>query len=102
MTSALAVPHRPGKIIAVHLNYRSRAAQRGRTPDQPSYFLKPSTSVAVSGRALERPAGTELLAFEGEIALVIGTSARRVSVRDGWSHVSGVTAANDFGVYDLR
>jgi 5-oxopent-3-ene-1,2,5-tricarboxylate decarboxylase/2-hydroxyhepta-2,4-diene-1,7-dioate isomerase len=102
MTSALPVPHRPGKIIALHLNYRSRAAQRGRTPAQPSYFLKPSTSVAVSGHALERPAGTELLAFEGEIALVIGTSARRVSVRDGWLHVSGVTAANDFGVYDLR
>jgi 2-keto-4-pentenoate hydratase/2-oxohepta-3-ene-1,7-dioic acid hydratase in catechol pathway/regulator of RNase E activity RraA len=93
---------RPGKILAVHLNYPSRAQQRGRVPAQPSYFLKPSSSVAASGQALERPAGAELLAFEGEIALLIGTTARRVSPDDGWSHVSGVTAGNDFGIYDLR
>ncbi len=92
----------PGKIIAVHLNYRSRAAQRGRTPAAPSYFLKPSSSVAATGGTLERPAGTELLAFEGEIALVIGEPARRVSPDDGWTHVASVTAANDFGLYDLR
>lgn len=92
----------PGKIIAVHLNYPSRAAQRGRTPAQPSYFLKPSSSLAASGATLERPAGTELLAFEGEVALVIGEPARRVSPDDGWRHVASVTAANDFGLYDLR
>ncbi|MFF1574718.1 fumarylacetoacetate hydrolase family protein [Leifsonia sp. NPDC058292] len=92
----------PGKIIAVHLNYRSRAAQRGRTPATPSYFLKPSSSVATTGGAIERPAGTELLAFEGEIALIIGRPTRRVSPEEGWAAVSGVTASNDFGVYDLR
>jgi len=93
---------RPGKIIAVHLNYRSRAAQRGRTPATPSYFLKPSSSIADSGDDVERPAGTELLAFEGEIALIIGRRTRRVSPDDGWAAVSGVTASNDLGVYDLR
>lgn len=92
----------PGKVIALHLNYPSRIAQRGRIPDQPSYFLKPGTSVSASGTPIERPAGTELLAFEGEIALVIGRDARRVSPEDGWSHVGSVTASNDFGVYDLR
>ena len=92
----------PGKIIAVHLNYPSRAAQRGRTPAQPSYFLKPASSLASTGSTLERPAGTELLAFEGEIAIVIGEPARRVSPDDGWQHVASVTAANDFGLYDLR
>jgi 2-keto-4-pentenoate hydratase/2-oxohepta-3-ene-1,7-dioic acid hydratase in catechol pathway/regulator of RNase E activity RraA len=93
---------RPGKIIALHLNYPSRAAQRGKSPAQPSYFLKPSTSYAPSGATVERPAGTELLGFEGEIALVIGTEARNVSLADAWAHVSGVTASNDLGVYDLR
>lgn len=92
----------PGKIIAVHLNYPSRAAQRGRTPAQPGYFLKPTTSLSASGTPIERPAGCELLAFEGEIALIIGKDARQVSPEEGWSHVSGVTAANDFGVYDLK
>lgn len=92
----------PGKIIAVHLNYPSRAAQRGRTPAAPSYFFKPASSVAATGRTIERPAGTELLAFEGEVALIIGTPARRVTVDEAWAHVAAVTAANDFGLYDLR
>ena len=97
-----ALPLRPGKIIAVHLSYDSRAAQRGRKPAQPSYFFKPSSSVSAAGGTIERPEGTELLAFEGEIALIIGTPARRVSIDDAWSHVGWVTAGNDFGLYDLR
>ena len=93
---------RPGKIIAIHLSYASRADQRGRRPAAPSYFFKPASSVGVSGGTVERPAGTELLAFEGEIALVIGTPARHVSLDDAWSHVGWVTASNDLGLYDLR
>lgn len=96
------LPCRPGKIVAVHLSYGSRADQRGRRPAHPSYFLKPSSSVGRSGGTVERPAGTELLAFEGEIALVIGTEARRVGLEDAWRHVGWLTAANDLGLYDLR
>ncbi|WP_223945446.1 fumarylacetoacetate hydrolase family protein [Arthrobacter sp. StoSoilB20] len=90
------------KVIAVHINYPSRAAQRGRTPAQPSYFLKPSSSLSLTEKTVERPAGCELLGYEGEIALVIGKSARRVSLENAWSHVEWVTASNDLGVYDLR
>jgi 2-keto-4-pentenoate hydratase/2-oxohepta-3-ene-1,7-dioic acid hydratase in catechol pathway len=90
------------KVIAVHINYPSRAAQRGRTPVQPSYFLKPSSSLALSGSPVERPAGCELLGYEGEIALIIGKAARRVTVEDAWNHVASITASNDLGVYDLR
>ncbi|GEK21046.1 fumarylacetoacetate hydrolase family protein [Cellulomonas xylanilytica] len=97
-----ALPGRPGKIVAIHLSYASRADQRGRRPAHPSYFLKPSSSVAPSGGTVERPHGTELLAFEGEIALVIGTTARRVPLERAWEHVAWVTAANDLGLYDLR
>jgi 5-oxopent-3-ene-1,2,5-tricarboxylate decarboxylase/2-hydroxyhepta-2,4-diene-1,7-dioate isomerase len=96
------LPDRPGKIIAVHLNYASRAQQRGRRPAHPSYFFKPSSSVAGTGGIIERAAGTELLAFEGEIALIIGQPARRVAPATAWQHVAAVTAANDFGLYDLR
>ncbi|MDO5619782.1 fumarylacetoacetate hydrolase family protein [Kocuria sp.] len=95
-------PVQPGKVIAVHVAYESRAAQRGRRPAQPSYFLKTNSSVAGSGSTVERPAGTELLAFEGEIALIIGEPARRVPVAQAWHHVAFVTAANDLGIYDYR
>jgi len=100
--SDLVLPLKPGKVVAVHLNYRSRAAERGRIPTFPSYFLKPSTTVAASGDPVVRPKGCQLLAFEGEIALIIGKTARQVAPADGWSYVEKVTAANDFGVYDLR
>ena len=93
---------RPSKMVAVHLNYRSRADQRGRTPAFPSYFLKAPSTLAPSDSVLGVPADCELLAFEGEIALVIGAEAHRISRANAWQHVSGVTAANDFGLYDLR
>jgi regulator of RNase E activity RraA/2-keto-4-pentenoate hydratase/2-oxohepta-3-ene-1,7-dioic acid hydratase in catechol pathway len=92
----------PGKVVAVHASYRSRAAERGSMPAWPSYFLKPTSSLAGSGDPVVRPPGCELLAFEGEVALVIGRRARRIRPADGWDHVAHITAANDFGVYDLR
>jgi 2-keto-4-pentenoate hydratase/2-oxohepta-3-ene-1,7-dioic acid hydratase in catechol pathway/regulator of RNase E activity RraA len=92
----------PSKIIAVHVSYRSRAMERGALPPWPSYFLKPPSTLAADGDPVRRPPWCELLAFEGEVALVIGTRATRVSAADAWSHVRWVTAANDFGVYDLR
>jgi len=89
-----ALEHVPGKVVGVHLSYRSRAAERGTTPAWPSYFLKPSSTIAASDDPVARPPGCELLAFEGEVALVIPA--------DGWDHVAWITAANDFGVHDLR
>ncbi|MEU6855204.1 fumarylacetoacetate hydrolase family protein [Rothia kristinae] len=102
-SASTAVPVPEGaQIIAVHVAYESRAAQRGRRPEQPSYFLKPAGSLAGSGGVVERPEGTELLAFEGEIALIIGATAHRVGLAEAWAHVGAVTAANDLGLYDYR
>jgi 5-oxopent-3-ene-1,2,5-tricarboxylate decarboxylase / 2-hydroxyhepta-2,4-diene-1,7-dioate isomerase len=92
----------PSKIVAVHVSYRSRAMERGTLPPWPSYFLKPPNTLAASGDPVRRPPGCELLAFEGEVALIIGSRATRVTPETGWDHVGWVTAANDFGVYDLR
>ena len=94
------LPEKPGKIIAVHVAFESRAAQRGRWPKTPSYFLKATSTLAESGGVVERPAGTELLAFEGEIALIIGKPARNVTLDEAWGHVAYVTASNDLGLYD--
>jgi 2-keto-4-pentenoate hydratase/2-oxohepta-3-ene-1,7-dioic acid hydratase in catechol pathway/regulator of RNase E activity RraA len=92
----------PSKIVAVHTAYRSRAMERGSLPPWPSYFLKPPNTLAAGGDPVRRPPGCELLAFEGEVALVIGERATRVAASEAWNHVGWITAANDFGVYDLR
>jgi regulator of RNase E activity RraA/2-keto-4-pentenoate hydratase/2-oxohepta-3-ene-1,7-dioic acid hydratase in catechol pathway len=94
--------NRPSKIVAVHTSYRSRAMERGTLPPWPSYFLKPPNTLAGDWDQVRRPPGCELLAFEGEVALIIGTRTTRVTAADAWDRVKWVTAANDFGVYDLR
>ncbi|MCL2584584.1 MAG: fumarylacetoacetate hydrolase family protein [Streptosporangiales bacterium] len=88
--------------MAVHVSYRSRAMERGNLPPYPTYFLKPPNTLAADGDPVLRPPGCDLLAFEGEVALIIGETATRVKAKDAWSRVGHVTAANDFGVYDLR
>jgi 5-oxopent-3-ene-1,2,5-tricarboxylate decarboxylase / 2-hydroxyhepta-2,4-diene-1,7-dioate isomerase len=90
------------KIVALHVGYRSRAMERGSLPLWPSYFLKPPSTLAADGDPVQRPPRCELLTFEGEVALVIGTRATRVTPSEAWGRVGWVTAANDFGVYDLR
>jgi 5-oxopent-3-ene-1,2,5-tricarboxylate decarboxylase/2-hydroxyhepta-2,4-diene-1,7-dioate isomerase len=92
----------PTKIIAVHINYRGRADERGRRPEVPSYFFKPVSSLARSGDAVVRPRGTELLVFEGEIAVILGRRTRNVSPAEANGAIGWYAAANDFGVHDLR
>src|SRR5260370_7167551 len=93
---------RTSKTVAVPLSYRSRAMQRGTVPQWPSYFLKPPSSLAASDDPVARPPGCDLLAFEGEVALVIGSRASRVPRDQPWSHVAWVTAATHFASSDLR
>ena len=89
------------KVIAVHLNYRSRSAQRGRVPSEPSYFLKPTTSISGGGELVQQQ-GTELASYEGEVAVIIGKRARHVSPEQAAAHIGWYAAANDFGVHDFR
>src|SRR6059058_2133899 len=89
------------KVVAVHLNFPSRAAQRGRMPAHPSYFLKPPSSIAGDGEVV-RPQGTELLAFEGEIAAIVGERVRDATAEEGLAAIGWYAPANDFGVHDLR
>ncbi|HWI74042.1 MAG TPA: fumarylacetoacetate hydrolase family protein [Baekduia sp.] len=92
---------RPTKVVAVHLNYRSRAEQRGRTPSEPSYFLKPPSSVSDGGPVV-RPQGAELLAYEGEIAVIVGATVREATLAEAGAAIGWYAAANDFGAHDFR
>jgi 5-oxopent-3-ene-1,2,5-tricarboxylate decarboxylase / 2-hydroxyhepta-2,4-diene-1,7-dioate isomerase len=97
-------PITPGKIIATHLTYRSRAEEykMARMPSEPSYFMKPPSSLSGHLQPVTRPAGCRFLNYEGEVAVVIGRTCRGVSVADALDHVAGYTVANDWGVHDFR
>src|SRR5918994_1155282 len=71
------------KILAVHLTYRSRVEEyAARTPPQPSYFLKPPTTLNGHRGVIRRPRGTEFLNHEGELAAVIGRPMKGVPVEE--------------------
>ncbi len=97
-------PVTPGKIIATHLTYRSRAEEyrMARLPQTPSYFMKPPSSLSAHLQPVSRPAGCRFLNYEGEVAVVIGRRCRGVSVADALQYVAGYTVANDWGVHDFR
>ena len=95
-------PPAPSKIIGVHINFASRAQQRGRFPEVPSYFQKPPSSLGRSGDQIVRPRGTELLGVEGEIAIIIGARAHHLTPEQGAAHIGWFAPANDVGLSDMR
>jgi 5-oxopent-3-ene-1,2,5-tricarboxylate decarboxylase / 2-hydroxyhepta-2,4-diene-1,7-dioate isomerase len=96
-------PVEPTKIIATHLTYRSRLEEyAARTPAEPSYFLKPLSSLNGHGGVLRRPRGARFLNYEGEVAAVIGRRMHGVSEADALSYVAGYAPANDVGLHDFR
>ncbi|MFK4064515.1 fumarylacetoacetate hydrolase family protein [Streptomyces sp. NPDC029674] len=96
-------PVRPSKVIAVHLNHRSRVAEFGvALPSAPTYFHKPVSALNAHGGAVVRPEGCQYLNYEGEIGIVIGRPCRNIAPTDAPSHIAGFTVANDFGLHDFR
>ena len=97
-------PVTPSKILATHLTYRSRAEEykMARMPSEPSYFMKPPSSLSGHLAPVARPPGCRFLNYEGEVAVVIGRRCHRVSVEDALDYVGGYTVANDWGVHDFR
>jgi 5-oxopent-3-ene-1,2,5-tricarboxylate decarboxylase / 2-hydroxyhepta-2,4-diene-1,7-dioate isomerase len=93
----------PTKIIAVHLNHRSRVTEfRATLPPAPTYFQKPTSALVGHGGAVVRPANCQYLNYEGEIAIVIGRACRNVALADVGAYIAGYTVANDFGLHDFR
>ncbi len=93
----------PGKIVAVHLNHRSRVEEfRTELPAAPTYFHKPVSALNAHRGAIVRPEGCRYLNYEGEIAIVIGKTCRNVSPKEAADHIAGYTIANDYGLHDFR
>ncbi|WP_317446862.1 fumarylacetoacetate hydrolase family protein [Streptomyces collinus] len=93
----------PSKVIAVHLNHRSRVDEfRIDLPDTPTYFHKPTSALNGHRGAIVRPEGCKWLNYEGEVAIVIGRTARNISPADAGEYIAGYTVANDYGLHDFR
>ena len=97
-------PCEPSKILCVHLNFRSRAIEFGRSleGETPTYFQKPVTTLNTHRGDLVRPADCHWLNFEGEIAAIVGKPMRNIAAVDVWDHLAGFSPSNDVGAHDFR
>ena len=93
----------PSKIIGIGVNYRAHAVEMGKgLPEEPLMFLKPRSALLPEGFPIERPPGYDRVDYEGELGVVIGQRARRVSRERALDYVLGFTCINDVTVRDLQ
>ncbi|SJM93601.1 fumarylacetoacetate hydrolase family protein [Crenothrix polyspora] len=94
---------RPGKYLAIALNYADHIAETGKDkPEYPSFFTKQSTCVIGHGEAIHMPNVSNKLDYEGELAFVIGKRCRHVPVDKAHRVIAGFTVANDVSVRDFQ
>jgi 2-keto-4-pentenoate hydratase/2-oxohepta-3-ene-1,7-dioic acid hydratase in catechol pathway len=102
--ASLLTPVLPSKIVCIGRNYKAHAAELGNPiPEQPLVFFKPPSSLADPGAQIRLPKLSEMVHYEGELAVVIGKSCYKVQegedVRD---YVLGYTILNDVTARDLQ
>jgi 5-oxopent-3-ene-1,2,5-tricarboxylate decarboxylase/2-hydroxyhepta-2,4-diene-1,7-dioate isomerase len=96
-------PVEPSKIICCHLNYQNRVDElKTVAPPAPNYFQRPLSSLNSHKGAVVRPRGCRFLNYEGEVAIVIGRTAREIRMAEAENYIGGYTLANDFALHDFR
>lgn len=95
----LEVPVRPGKLLCLGYNYRGHVPdgvdETADDPEYPDVFVKTPNTIGGPDDAVVVPAVADDVDYEGEIAVVIGRRASRVSLEDALDHVAGYTILND-------
>lgn len=100
---AWLTPCTPSKIIGLWNNFRAAAEKNGwAQPAEPLYFLKAPSSGAAHGQAITAPQGYDgRVAYEGELAVVIGRRAAAVPASEAAACIFGYTCANDVTAMEL-
>ncbi|ABF11228.1 2-keto-4-pentenoate hydratase/2-oxohepta-3-ene-1,7-dioic acid hydratase in catechol pathway [Cupriavidus metallidurans] len=99
----LLAPCEPGKIVALWNNFHALARKLEKpVPLHPLFLMKPASSLAGPGDAIERPASYRgKIVYEGELGIVIGRKCRNVGVSEAASHIFGYTVVNDVTAAEL-
>jgi 2-keto-4-pentenoate hydratase/2-oxohepta-3-ene-1,7-dioic acid hydratase in catechol pathway len=99
----LLAPLRPGKYLAIGMNYAKHVAEMGHA-ERPKYqywFNKQTTCINGPFDPIERGV-TEMLDYEVELGVVIGRAAKSVKAGDALDHVFGYLVANDVSARDWQ
>ncbi len=93
----------PEKILCVGLNYRAHQEETGRGGEAyPTIFVRFAAAQVGHRQPMVRPRESETLDFEGEIAMIIGKSGRRIKRQDAMDHVAGFGIYNDGSVREYQ
>jgi 2-keto-4-pentenoate hydratase/2-oxohepta-3-ene-1,7-dioic acid hydratase in catechol pathway len=97
------IPDPAAKILCVGVNYLPHIEEMGRQPPaRPVVFTRFADSLVGHGEPLIRPRVSECFDYEGELAVVIGKRAHRVSRARALEHVAGYSCFNDATVRDYQ
>lgn len=93
----------PAKILCVGINYASHVKETGREmPKYPMFFTRFADSQVAHDQPIIRPRASQKLDFEGELAVVIGRTARHVPAEQALDYVAGYSCYNDGSVRDWQ
>jgi 2-keto-4-pentenoate hydratase/2-oxohepta-3-ene-1,7-dioic acid hydratase in catechol pathway len=101
--ATLLPPVVPSKIVCVGRNYAEHVKELGNeAPVDPVLFFKPPSALLAPGGTIIRPAASQRVDFEGELAIVVGREAKDVKAARWRDYVLGFTCANDVTARDLQ
>ena len=87
---------KPGKFIAIGLNYSDHAAETGAAvPSEPIMFMKATSSVNGPNDNIEIVSGSKKLDWEIELGIVIGKETKRITEDQSQNHIIGYCLVND-------
>ena len=93
----------PPAILAIGMNYRAHVAEMGREPPEWQYwFNKQRTAIAGPGDAIVLPTVSDMVDYEGELAMVIGPRCQHVPAARFREVVAGYTVINDVSARDWQ
>ena len=88
--------NKPGKFVAIGLNYSDHAKETGlKTPTEPIVFMKATSSICGPNDNIEMPKDSTKLDWEVELGIVIGKEAKNISEEEASSYIFGYCAVND-------
>jgi 2-keto-4-pentenoate hydratase/2-oxohepta-3-ene-1,7-dioic acid hydratase in catechol pathway len=94
---------RPGKVLAIGLNYADHIAESGQpTPTEQVWFTKAMTSIHAPFEPVQLPKVSMLLDYEAELVAVIGKRCKHVPKEKAHEVVFGYCAGNDVTVRDWQ
>ena len=87
---------KPGKFVAIGLNYSDHAAETGaKVPSEPIVFMKATSSINGPNDDVEISSNSKKLDWEVELGIVIGRDTKNISEQEAPNHILGYCLIND-------